>query len=234
MACMEEPKRGAGGTWQSKSDNCGFLDTKHSKVVAMVRPRTFDETAVLDVAAAEFRVHGYADTSTEQLCEAAGLKRSSLYNTFTSKDELFARALERYVETTGDAQAKVLEDSGLDGMARLRGVLDLILEEEVVAARDGHAAGCMVVGAHMTPDLEERDERVRRILDRGLDRQVSALSNVVGIGQRDGSVRLGVSAHDAALLVVSIISGIRVLAQAGSQPEELCRVAMLGLSALRP
>lgn len=200
----------------------------------MARPRTFDETAVLDAAAAEFRVHGYADTSTEQLCEAAGVKRSSLYNTFTSKDELFVRALEHYVETTGAAQTEVLEDADLDGMARLRGVLDLILEEEVAAAHDGHAAGCMVVGSRMTPNLEARDERVGRILDRSLDRQVSTLSHAVAVGQRDGSVRSGVSTRDAALLVVSIISGIRVLAQAGSRPEELRRVAMLGLDALRP
>lgn len=200
----------------------------------MARPRAFDETAVLDAAAAQFRVHGFADTSTAQLCKAAGVRRSSLYNTFTSKDELFVRALERYVETTGAAQAEVLEDADLDGMARLRGVLDLILGEEVAAARNGHAAGCMVVASRMTPDLEERDGWVKRILDRSLDRQVSLLAHAVEVGQRDGSVRLGISARDAALLVVSIISGIRVLAQAGSQPDELRRVAALALDALRP
>ncbi|MDO4259015.1 MAG: TetR/AcrR family transcriptional regulator [Actinomycetaceae bacterium] len=189
---------------------------------------------MLDAAAAQFRVHGFADTSTAQLCKAAGVRRSSLYNTFTSKDELFVRALERYVETTGAAQAEVLEDADLDGMARLRGVLDLILGEEVAAARNGHAAGCMVVASRMTPDLEERDGRVKRILDRSLDRQVSLLAHAVEVGQRDGSVRLGISARDAALLVVSIISGIRVLAQAGSQPDELRRVAALALDALRP
>lgn len=200
----------------------------------MARPRTFDETAVLDAAAGQFRVHGFADTSTEQLCEAAGVKRSSLYNTFTSKDELFVRALAHYVETTGAMQAEILEDADLDGMTRLRGVLDLILEEEVTAARDGHAAGCMVVGSRMTPDVEERDHRVKRILDASLDRQVSALSNAVEIGQRDGSVRSEIAGRDAALLVVSIISGLRVLAQAGSRPDELRRVATLGLDALRP
>lgn len=200
----------------------------------MARPRTFNETAVLDAAAAQFRVHGFADTSTEQLCEAAGVKRSSLYNTFTSKDELFVRALERYVETTGAAQAEILEDAELDGMARLRRALDLILEEEVTAARDGHAAGCMVVGSRMTPDLEEHDDRVKHILDRSLERQVSMLSHAVEAGQRDGSVRSGIAAGDAALLVVLTISGLRVLAQAGSQPDELRRVATLGLDALRP
>ncbi|WP_254923096.1 TetR/AcrR family transcriptional regulator [Rhodococcus sp. OK302] len=194
----------------------------------------FDETAVLDAAAAQFRVHGFADTSTEQLCQAAGVRRSSLYNTFLSKDELFVRALRRYVETTGGRQAAILEDGTLDGMTRLRGVIDIVLNEEGAAAAEGHAAGCMVVGARMTPDLEHRDARIKSILDRALEQQLSLLDSAIDAGQRDGTVRSGLIPRDGALLVVSIISGIRVIAQAGTQPNELRRVAMLGLDVLRP
>lgn len=200
----------------------------------MARHRGFDETAVLDAAVAEFRVHGFADTSTEQLCDAAGVRRSSLYNTFESKDRLFVRALERYIETTGAAQATVVEDVELDGMGRLRGVIDLIISEEDAAAAEGHAAGCMVVGSRMTPDVQDRDERVERLLDRSLDRQLSLLSQAIAVGQRDGTVRSAVPPREGAQLVVSIISGTRVLAQSGMRPEELRRVAMLGLDALRP
>ncbi|RRD07383.1 TetR/AcrR family transcriptional regulator [Arachnia propionica] len=53
----------------------------------------FDETAVLDAATHEFRAHGFADTSTEPLFEASGVGRSTLYNTFTSKEEFLVRAL---------------------------------------------------------------------------------------------------------------------------------------------
>ncbi|WP_294179727.1 TetR/AcrR family transcriptional regulator [uncultured Schumannella sp.] len=189
---------------------------------------------MLDAAAAQFRVHGFADTSTEQLCEAAGVGRSSLYNTFTSKDELFVRALERYIETTGAAQGEVLENIDLDGMARLRGVLDVVLAEEAAAAANGQAAGCMVAGSRMTPDLEYRDSRIAHILDRGLEQQISLLAQAVHVGQHDGTIRAGIPIRDAALLVVSIISGVRVIAQTGSPPEEQRRIAMLSLDALRP
>lgn len=200
----------------------------------MARPRMFNETAVLDAAAGQFRVLGFADTTTEQLCEAAGMGRGSLYNAFTSKDELFVRALERYVETTGAAQAEVVEDTDLDGLARLRGVLDLVLAEEESAASEGRAAGCMVVGARMTPRVEERDGRVKRILDQALDQQLSLYVHAVESGKRDGTLRPGIRTRDAAMMLVSIISGLRALAQAGSPPDELRRVADLGLEALRP
>ncbi|MBM7815712.1 AcrR family transcriptional regulator [Brevibacterium paucivorans] len=199
----------------------------------MVRPRAFDETAVLDAAAAEFRVHGFADTSTEQLCEAAGVRRSSLYNTFESKDELFVRSLERYVQATGLAQEGVLLDSGRDGLARLVSLMDLVLDEEREAATHGHAAGCMVVGARMTPDLGAKSERVKSLLDHALEQQLALIGQAVRVGQLDGSIRRTMPAADAARAVVALISGMRVLAQAGSTPNELRQAVMLGLDGLR-
>ncbi|HEY4569169.1 MAG TPA: TetR/AcrR family transcriptional regulator, partial [Kribbella sp.] len=40
-----------------------------------------------------FWTSGYEATSTQDLCAATGLGRSSVYNTFTSKKALFQRTL---------------------------------------------------------------------------------------------------------------------------------------------
>lgn len=200
----------------------------------MGRPRMFDETAVLDAAVGEFRVHGFADTSTEQLCDASGVRRSSLYNTFESKDELFVRALERYVSVTGQAQEAALTDESASGAERLRALLDLVVTEERDAAVRGHAAGCMVVGSRMTPDLGTRDERIKTLLDRALERQTSLLVQAVRMGRLDGSLRHDLDPHTAALTVITLISGLRVLAQAGAGSDELRGVADLALSTLLP
>ncbi|MFJ1800991.1 TetR/AcrR family transcriptional regulator [Streptomyces sp. NPDC088180] len=198
----------------------------------MARPRTFDESAVLDAAAREFRVHGFAETSTEQLCEAAGVRRSSLYNAFTSKDELFVRALQRYVATTGARQSMILADEELTGAERLRTLVDVVVDEELQAANRGHAAGCMVVQSLMNPDLRERDERVARILDRDLRARLSLLSGAIRAGQADGSIAGGMNPDDGAVLTSTVISGLRVTAQTGVDVETLRRIALAGLSSL--
>ncbi|MFB6632799.1 TetR/AcrR family transcriptional regulator [Streptomyces sp. NPDC056362] len=198
----------------------------------MARPRTFDESAVLDAAAGEFRVHGFAETSTEQLCEAAGVRRSSLYNAFTSKDELFVRALQHYVATTGARQSTILDDDELTGAERLRTLVDVVVDEELQAANRGHAAGCMVVQSLMNPDLRERDERVARILDRDLRARLSLLSGAIRAGQIDGSIAAGVDPDDGAVLASTVISGLRVTAQTGVDVETLRRIALAGLSSL--
>lgn len=198
----------------------------------MARPRSFDETAALDAVAREFRMHGYAETSTEQLCEAAGVRRSSLYNAFTSKDELFVRALERYVATTGARQASILADDALSGAERLRALVDVVVDEELQASARGHAAGCMVVQSFMSPDVRERDERVARILARDLRERLSLLSGAIRAGQIDGSIAEGVDPDDGAVLVSTVISGLRVTAQTGTDAETLRRIALAGLHSL--
>jgi AcrR family transcriptional regulator len=200
----------------------------------MARPRTFDETAVLDAAAAQFRVHGYADTSTEQLCEAADVRRSSLYNAFTSKDELFVRALEHYASTMRARQESILTDASLSGAERLRKLVDAIIDEERVARDEGHAAGCMSVHTLMNPDLRARDERIARILERDLRERLGLLEDAIRAGRADGSIPDGTDAKEGALLVNTLISGTRVTAQTGVTPEALRRIALDGLRSLLP
>ncbi|MGH1345788.1 MAG: TetR/AcrR family transcriptional regulator [Nannocystales bacterium] len=62
----------------------------------MVRPREFDEDAVLEGVMRTFWQHGYSNTSIEHLVTATGLNRSSLYGSFGRKPELYRKALERY------------------------------------------------------------------------------------------------------------------------------------------
>lgn len=189
--------------------------------------------AVLDASAKQFRVHGFADTSTEQLCEAAGVKRSSLYNTFISKDELFIRALEQHISVALDEQKAILTNNALSGCDRLAALFDLILEEERSARKNGHAAGCMIVASRMAPGIGDREPRVQRILDRFMDRQLSLVAEAVASGRLDGSLRDDLSPRDAALMIVSAISGIRVLSQSGTGVSSLRKVANLHLDSLR-
>src|SRR6516164_5154650 len=71
----------------------------------MARPREFDEGEVLDRALATFWEHGYEGTSIDDLVAATGLGRASLYGAFGDKEQIFARALERYCAHLGDSLA---------------------------------------------------------------------------------------------------------------------------------
>jgi TetR/AcrR family transcriptional repressor of nem operon len=59
----------------------------------MGRNRTFVETDVIARSAAAFRTTGYEGTSIDDLVQATGLHRGSLYKAFDSKRGLFVKAL---------------------------------------------------------------------------------------------------------------------------------------------
>ena len=93
------------------------------------RPRLFDEDAVLDQLTELFWRKGYSQTSMADLVDASGVHKSSLYSTFGSKEELFARILQRYLDARMDMFSKLVEQAGpgIDGihafLERLRGDL---------------------------------------------------------------------------------------------------------------
>jgi len=64
----------------------------------MARPRQFNREESLKNAMVIFWEKGYEATSLNDLLEATGLARQSLYNTFGDKRGLFLASLRRYAE----------------------------------------------------------------------------------------------------------------------------------------
>src|SRR5215469_11280107 len=77
----------------------------------MARPREFDSDSALESAMQVFWAKGYEATSLDDLCEATGLSRSSLYGTFGDKHDLLLRSLERYSERGSARIAATLEEA---------------------------------------------------------------------------------------------------------------------------
>lgn len=96
----------------------------------MGRPREFDVDAALDRALAVMWAKGYESASLDDLCDATGLGRSSLYAAFGDKRALYLKALARY-EDGSAARIAAAFDGGpaREGLRRfLDGLIDSIVE----------------------------------------------------------------------------------------------------------
>src|SRR5256885_15913527 len=69
--------------------------------MAMGRPREFDVDKALDLALQVFWRKGYEGASMADLTETMGITKPSLYSAFGNKEELFRKALDRYVAGPG-------------------------------------------------------------------------------------------------------------------------------------
>ncbi|MBB6345998.1 TetR/AcrR family transcriptional regulator [Nonomuraea muscovyensis] len=196
----------------------------------MARPRAFDEERVLDAAMRAFWAGGYEGTSTRDLCAATGLDRSSVYNAFTSKHELFKRALTRYLDTMTAAQVEILGAGGQSAAERVRALLAKIIDDEFRHRGGGPSIGCLSVNT--TVELAGHDEEISRLLDRDLRRRLDSFEAVIEEARRAGDI---VSDRDSASLaryLNAVIAGIRVSAKGGAGRADLEAIAATALDVL--
>ncbi|MFG2286975.1 TetR/AcrR family transcriptional regulator [Streptomyces sp. NPDC048595] len=192
----------------------------------MARPRKFDEARAVDAAMNAFWAAGYEATSTQDLCDATGLGRSSIYNTFKSKHDLFERALARYMEFKNGELFELLE-SELPARPKLRALLQRVIDDEAAYA-DGR--GCLVVNTCV--EVSAHDPSVAASLERDYGVRLEAIRAVIESGRRDGDIARDKDPRTLAHLVIATIGGLRVSARAGVDRATLQRVADAALTAI--
>ncbi|MFI9269030.1 TetR/AcrR family transcriptional regulator [Streptomyces werraensis] len=196
----------------------------------MARPRMFDEERALDAAMHTFWEKGYEATSTQDLCEATGLGRSSIYNTFKSKHDLFERALAHYIDTMTTAQLAVLEDTRRRAADRIRDLFAMVVDGETEHRAGGRGLGCLTVNT--TVELAARDSRAAELLERDTARRLAVLRAVIEEGRRDGSITSQRDAGTLARFINAAIGGMRISSQGGADRTALESIAEVTLDAL--
>ena len=177
------------------------------------RPRAFDEDEVLDKLLTLFWERGFEASSLSEMVEAAGLNKSSLYNTFGSKEEVFARVLERYMDFRRNMIKETM--SGELGFEEIGIFLDMQRQE--IAGPTGFM-GCLAINAQT--ELGLRDEKVaemagqyRSMLADGLR---PALDRASADGVIDGSM-IDTYIHT----LTACTMALSVSARSGSTTDEL-------------
>ncbi len=182
------------------------------KTVRRGRPLAFDPELVLDQAMQVFWRHGFESTSLEDLETATGLSRTSLYNTFGSKRELFERAIDRYQRSLAAEVLAPLEH-GHEGLADLRAFVDAIARQ--LADRSA-PPGCLMVNSmsefgDTDPRVSREAARYTRRFRRAIE---AALERAIGRSElADPDVR------EKTGLLLGLLLALNLAARAGLQSE---------------
>jgi TetR/AcrR family transcriptional repressor of nem operon len=197
----------------------------------MARPREFDEQQVLEAAGNAFWAKGYEGTSTRELVKSTGLTQPSLYNAFGDKRGLFLRALEHYLDRTLRERIARLETTSPPGLAITTFLYEII--ERSVA--DPQKRGCMLVNSAL--EATPADEAFRQAIADELAQIRAFFHRCIMAGHRSGEIPAVVPADDAAMHLLAILLGVRVLARVDPERALLTgavapALALLGLPAL--
>ena len=193
----------------------------------MVRYATFDRDQVLDKAMALFWRQGFAASSVQDLVDATGLSRSSLYAAFGDKRGLFLAAVDRYVETASAQRIQALR-TGRDPLASIRHFFDDLVAFSV---GEGRRLGCLLTNeaVELAPSEPEFDRRFRA----SLAEVEKAFAEALGRAQRAGEIGAARDLRALSRMLTNTVQGLRVLARAGVDEPVLRDIVNETLAAIR-
>ncbi len=170
------------------------------------RPRTFATEQLLPVLVEVFASKGYTGVALQDITELTGINRSSLYNTFGSKDELFKLVLQHYVEQRSSTVLVVLEH----GTAGLSDIVDFVRDSIDHMTGPGRNVGCLL--ANTTADLDPENPLVGSLIDEFHTSLRDALSfplrRSVELGEIDAAM-IDVYSNAISLSIYAIVLAIR-------------------------
>jgi len=173
------------------------------------RPREFDEAEVLAQARNAFWRAGYQATSLDDLSEATGLKRPSLYGAFGDKADLYLAALSGYREGNLVVARRLLTEA-----STLRAGLEAVYAAALnIYLRNNQ--GCFILGT--APCEAETSAPVRAQLRGITDDLDSAFAERIKIAQKAGELSKLIDAQERGRLASAMLHSLSVRARSGEK-----------------
>ena len=183
-------------------------------MAARGRPREFDANEVIDRVVQLFWDKGYEATSVADIVKATGLNKSSLYNAFGSKEALFERAIDRYVDTRVAMITSLLTDGsgGLDDIDRFFQLMETEVDSE-------HGCrGCLAVNT--STELGYRDAAAKAVSTRYRSHLRAAFNAVFVRAAARGEIAPGEGATYSEILLGWLL-GMAVVVRGGADRPEI-------------
>lgn len=193
--------------------------------MAMGRPRAFCVDTALNQALEVFWRKGYEGASLNDLTEAMGINRPSLYAAFGSKEELFRLALDRYAESgPGFVQREALSEP-----TALAVVTRLLKSHAECLTDPKHPPGCLVVQGALICG-EAADEIKNELTARRTGGEAD-LRKRLERAKAEGDLRPDSNPTALARYIATVEQGMAVQATSGATREDLIAVAEMALKA---
>ncbi|MCA8901632.1 MAG: TetR/AcrR family transcriptional regulator [Hyphomonas sp.] len=192
------------------------------------RPRNFDEGKVLQQVQDAFWKGGFEGTSIDDLTDATGLNRPSLYGAFGDKHTLYIEALRQYRVATAAAGRKILEDAG----TLREGLGELYKAAIRIYMGDEEGRGCFV--SSTAPPEAVRDASVRRELAAMNDELDALFEARIARAQADGETCIALPPDEAARVASSVLHSLSVRARGGAPRKALHALAESAINLIAP
>jgi len=193
----------------------------------MARPASFDPEEVIGKCMQQFWDHGFEKTSISDLEACTGLKRTSLYNSFGNKDELFQAVIEFYIDTQCVYWTDILlgAENLIEGLDRL--VSTMIRDN----FDKNHPTGCLIT--YSAAGMEHHCVAVREAINRAHGVMIDGISTAIQRDIDSGLLPSTVDVRSLALYLLNHFQGTMVLSKTVGNEATLNAVKEYTLNMIR-
>ncbi len=171
-------------------------------------------TRLIDAAHGVVRRQGYAATSVDDLCRAAGVTKGAFFHHFPTKDALAVASAEAW---TDHAQARIFTDAPwmrvVDPLDRLLAHIDFRL-----AMIDGPVEGFTCFVGTMVQEAYVTSPAIRAACDASISAYAERLAEDVQAAIDACGIAEGITALDLAFHIQAVLQGAFIMAKAKDDP----------------
>lgn len=191
------------------------------------RPRAFDRDEVLDRAVTTFWAKGYSRASLDDLTEAMGINRPSLYATFGSKHDLFMEVIDRYSVTLGCQPVKALHSE-----PDIKKAVEEFLKASIRCVTSDGPRGCLIVSVAL--EDAEIDDQVRNKLAGIFSETDRVIADHFRLAQDQGQLSPKSDPRALARMTISMTHSFAARARVGASRAKLSSLAKEFVAVLFP
>ena len=139
----------------------------------MSRPIEYKREEVLEAATHVFWKKGFNSTSMNDLVEATGLNKHSMYGEFKSKEGLFLACIDNYVNKSTKSIADILAEKPL-GIRNIKA----FFENRIEYASSGECDGCLLVNTAV--EGKTLNDKLNKIVNKWMKKLITVATPFQG------------------------------------------------------
>lgn len=192
----------------------------------MPKVKQFNKEKVLEAAAFIFRQKGYNGTSIDEILKATGLSRSSLYDSFQDKHNLYLQSLEFY-KNASESTLEEVNSKSLNGLQKIEYTFKEVVNHLVDHPDDN---GCLMVNA--AAEMSKRCDKTSQVVCNNKDSVQDLFATWLQEAEEARLIKLSKPARSYGSFLFNTLCGLKVMSQSGASRAELNNVVKVTIDAL--
>lgn len=165
---------------------------------------------LIEASQTEFRVRGYADTTVDDICRAAGVTKGSFFHHFKSKSDLVLGAVAHWNEFTAEIFAQAPYAGLADPRDRLLGYVDFRV---AILDRPVEQFTCLL--GTLVQEVYQSHPDIRDACDAGMKAHIAILVADIALARQIYAPDSDWSPEDVGFFIQAVLQGSFIFAKAG-------------------